>query len=156
MKIGFNYKALKKFVVDNLTQMATLFGNFANSIQSDVDNLNTRITTIEENSGSEWVEITTNGIEAEINQTFSEIRMSAKVGLHNSYCVTCNYDSAIFHNIIGDAPTYFICGNPSENNYGCKFKYMVTSEGKQYVTVDSCFDGGSAEIFGFRAWIKPV
>ena len=135
MKIGFNYKALKKF------------GN-------EIMSLNNRLTTLENN---EWVEITSdNGQEAEITQEFSEIRMLAKVGLHSNYNVTVPYDSNIFHNTAGNAPTYIIAGNPIENNYGCKFKYMVTNNGKQYVTVDSCFDGGSATACTFRAWIKPA
>ena len=33
---------------------------------------------------------------------------------------------------------------------------MVTSNGKQYVCVDSCFSGGSQDTIEFRAWIKPV
>ena len=49
-----------------------------------------------------------------------------------------------------------ICGNPTENNYGCKFKYMLSSDNKQYVCVDSCFNGGSQDAYEFRAWIKPV
>ena len=152
MRIGINYKRI--FAI--ISQMGFLLSNEVNIIQSDINNLETRIATVEENLGTEWIEITTNGIEAEITQPCSEIRMSAKVVLHSNYVVTSNYDSAIFHNLIGNAPMYFICGNPTENNYGCKFKYMVTNNGKQYVTVDSCFDGGSAEAFGFRAWIKPV
>ena len=136
MKIGFNYKSIKKFVVDNMA------------------GLDNRITTLENN---EWVEITSdNGVEAEITQEFSEIRMLAKVGLHSNYIVTVPYDSNIFHNTIGNAPTYIVCGNPTENNYGCKFKYMVTGQGKQYVCADSCFEGGSATASTFRAWIKPT
>ena len=139
MKIGFNYKALKKYIlvlVDNIVAM------------------NNRVTTLE--NSNEWVEITSsNGVEAEITQEFSEIRMLAKVGLHSNYVVTCNYDSGIFHNTSSNAPTYIVCGNPMENNYGCKFKYMVV-EGKQYVCVDSCFEGGSITSSTFRAWIKAT
>ena len=154
MKIGFNYKSIKNFVTVAITQMSNLFSEALNSIQSDINNLDTRITTVE---NSEWVEITSsNGLEAEITQEFSEIRMLAKVGLHSNYVVTCNYDSNIFHNTSGNAPTYIICGNPTENNYGCKFKYMMTGQGKQYVCADSCFEGGSATASTFRAWIKPV
>lgn len=138
MKIGISYKAIKKFILANIGE--------------DLIGLNNRLTTLENN---EWVEITTdNGQEAEITQEFSEIRMLAKVGLHSSYVVTCNYDSNIFHNTSSNAPTYIVCGNPIENNYGCKFKYMVVS-GKQYVCADSCFEGGSATACTFRAWIKP-
>ena len=136
MKIGFNIKKIKDL------------------INNSISSLETRVTALENNS--EWVEITsTNGLEAEITQEFSEIRMLAKVGLHSNYVVTCNYDSEIFHNTVGNAPMYIICGNPTENNYGCKFKYMVTGQGNQYVSVDSCFEGGSATASTFRAWIKP-
>ena len=135
MKIGFNYKAIKKFIANEITS------------------LNNRVTTLENN---EWIEITSsNGQEAEITQDFSEIRMLAKFGLHSNYVVTCNYDSEIFHNTAGNADTYLICGNPIENNYGCKFRYTKLS-GKQYVCVDSCFEGGAITAGTFRAWIKPV
>ena len=123
-------------------------------IANEIMALNNRVTTLENN---EWVEITSdNGQEAEITQPFSEIRMLAKVGLHSNYIVTVPYDSTIFHNTSSNAPTYIICGNPIENNYGCKFKYIkqpITE--KQYVCVDSCFEGGSATASNFRAWIKP-
>lgn len=157
MKIGFNYKSIKFFVMNNINQMAVLFSNALNSIQSDINNLDTRITSLEENS-DEWIEITSNnGIEAEITQEFTEIRMLAKVGNNSNYCVTCNYDSSIFHNTSSNPAKYFICGNPIENNYGCKFKYMKQAiTEKQLVCVDSCFDGGSATTYSFRAWIKPV
>ena len=146
MKIGFNYKSLKKFIVDNIDAMSDLFGN-------EITKLNNRITTLENN---EWIEITSsNGQEAEITQEFSEIRMLAKVGLHSNYIVTVPYDSTIFHNTVGNADTYLICGNPIENNYGCKFRYTKLS-GKQYVCVDSCFEGGSVTASNFRAWIKPT
>ena len=140
MKIGTSYKAIKKFILANIGE--------------DLIALNNRVTALENN---EWVEITSsNGQEAEITQEFSEIRMLAKVGLHSNYIVTVPYDSNIFHNTSGNAPTYIICGNPIENNYGCKFKYMVTPQGKQYVCVDSCFEGGNATACTFRAWIKPT
>ena len=155
MKIGINYKNIKNFVVNSINQMSLLFNNALNSIQSDINNLDTRITTLEENS-DEWIEITcSNGVEAEITQEFSEIRMLAKVGSSN-YCITCNYDSTIFHNNSSEEPKYFICGNPSENNYGCKFKYIKQAiTEKQYVCVDSCYNGGSQDAYAFRAWIKP-
>lgn len=146
MKIGFNYKALKKFVVDNLNAMV-------NGLGTDITGLNNRVSTLE-NSVSEWVEITSsNGQEAEITQNFSEIRLLAKCS-HNSYTLTCNYDSTIFHNTAGNADTYLICGNPIENNYGCKFRYTKLS-GKQYVCAENCFEGGGNTACTFRAWIKP-
>ena len=154
MKIGINYKSIKNFVIVSITQMSNLFSNALNSIQSDINNLDTRVTTLE-NKSSEWVEITsTNGQEAEITQEFTEIKMQAR-GAGTLYSVTCNYDSIIFHNSTYDAPTYIIAGNPIENNYGCKFKYML-SNGKQYVCVDKCFSGGNQEGIECRAWIKPV
>ena len=149
MKIGFNFRKYIDLISRNMHY-------FSNMLQDH----NTRIITLEENSASnsEWVEITSsNGLEAEITQEFSEIRMLAKVGLHSNYVVTCNYDSDIFHNTSSNAPTYIICGNPTENNYGCKFKYMKQAiTEKQYVCVDSCFEGGSATTSTFRAWIKPA
>ena len=148
MKIGFNYKSIKKFVVDNMVGMSDLFSNY-------IAGLDNRITTLENN---EWVEITSdNGVEAEITQEFSEIRMLAKVGLHSNYIVTVPYDSNIFHNTSSNAPTYIIAGNPIVNNYGCKFKYMKQAiTEKQYVCVDSCFEGGENTTYSFRAWIKPT
>ena len=141
MKIGFNIKKIYNEV--SLFVEQVLFG------------LQERITALENN---EWVEITSsNGQEAEITQEFSEIRMLAKVGLHSNYIVTVPYDSNIFHNTSSNAPTYIIAGNPIENNYGCKFKYMKQAiTEKQYVCVDSCFEGGSATTSNFRAWIKPT
>lgn len=155
MKIGFNYKKLKDLIYEIYNQLYGVINIKYSILQSNVDNHETRITSLEENS-DEWIEITSsNGLEAEITQEFSEIRMLAKVGLHSNYVVTCNYDSNIFHNTSSNAPTYIIAGNPIENNYGCKFKYMVTNN-KQYVCVDSCFEGGSATASTFRAWIKPT
>ena len=158
MKIGFNSRAIKNFVIVAITQMSNLISEALNSIQTDINNLDTRITTVEENLSSEWVEITSNnGLEAEITQEFSEIRMLAKVGLHSNYIVTVPYDSNIFHNTSSNAPTYIIAGNPIVNNYGCKFKYMKQAiTEKQYVCVDSCFEGGENTTCSFRAWIKPT
>ena len=139
MKIGFNVKIIKD-TLDMFEQSINYLGN--------------KIIELENNSGSEWIEITSaNGQEAEISQEFSEIRMLAKCSNAN-YSVTYNYDGTIFHNTPGNADTYMICGNPRENNYGCKFKYMVNSEGNQYVSVDSCFNGGSQDAYDFRAWIR--
>lgn len=152
MKIGFNYKSIKNFVINSITQMSNLFSDALNTIQSDINVIDSRVTTIENSSG--WVEITSsNGQDAEITQEFSEIRLLAKCTNAN-YSVTYSYDSTIFHNTPGNAPTYMICGNPTENNYGCKFKYMLASNNKQYVTVDSCFSGSTYDAYEFRAWIK--
>ena len=142
MKIGFNVKKIRESI---LLHIEYILGN-------TLQNHESRLQKIE---NSEWIEITSsNGQEAEITQEFSEIRLLAKCS-HNSYTFTCNYDSTIFHNTAGNADTYLICGNPIENNYGCKFRYTKLS-GKQYVCVDSCFEGGAITAGTFRAWIKPV
>ena len=142
MKIGFNVKIIK----DTL-----------NMFEEAINYLGIKVLELENNSGSEWIEITSaNGQEAEITQEFSEIRMLAKCN-NTNYSVTYNYDSSIFHNNSSNPATYMICGNPTENNYGCKFKYMkqpITE--KQFVCVDSCFNGGSQDTYEFRAWIKPT
>ena len=141
MKIGFNVKIIK----DTLKMF-----------EQSINYLYNKIIELENNSGSDWIEITSaNGQEAEITHAFSEIRMLVKCTNAN-YSVTYNYDETIFHNTPGNANTYMICGNPTENNYGCKFKYMLSSDNKQYVCVDSCFNGGSQDAYEFRAWIKPV
>lgn len=150
MKIGFNVRKI-------INAFEKTIYNFSNSIA----NHETRITTLENSSGggggdSEWVEITSaNGQEGIISQPFSEIRMQATSILGYNYSVTYNYDSAIFHNTQGNGSTYMICGNPTANNYGCKFKYMLASDNKQYVSVDSCFSGSTYDAYEFRAWIKP-
>lgn len=150
MKIGFNFKKI-------INAFEETINNFSNNIA----NHETRITTLESSGGggggSEWVEITSaNGQEAIISQPFSEIRLQATSILGYNYSVTYNYDSAIFHNTQGNGSTYMICGNPTANNYGCKFIYMVASDNKQYVSVDSCFSGSTYDSYEFRAWIKPV
>ena len=125
--------------------------------EQSINYLDNKIIELENKTSSEWVEITSaNGQEAEITQEFSEIRLLAKC-FNANYSVTYNYDNSIFHNNSSNSPTYMICGNPTENNYGCKFKYMkqpITE--KQFVCVDSCFNGGSQDSYDFRAWIKPV
>ena len=150
MKIGVNIKKIQNLIsnyVDTFYETFTL---------PSMQYLENRVKTLENNS-SGWVEITSaNGQEAEITQEFSEIRLLAKCSNAN-YSVTYSYDSTIFHNSSSNAPTYMICGNPIENNYGCKFKYMKQAiTEKQYVCVDSCFSGGGYDAFEFRAWIKPV
>ena len=163
MKIGVNYKRIMSYIDDMMNNLGNTFQFLIEKITThtnDISSLSTRVTTLENSSGgggSEWVEITSsNGQEAEITQEFTEIKMQAR-GTGTLYSVICNYDSIIFHNSSSNAPTYIITGNPIENNYGCKFKYMkqpITE--KQYVCVDKCFSGGSQEVIEFRAWIKPV
>ena len=140
MKIGFNVKIIK----DTLKMF-----------EQAINYLRNKIIELENKSGSEWVEITSsNGQEAEITQDFSEIKMQAKTN-GTVYSVNCHYDSNIFHNTSYNGDSYIITGNPLENNYGCKFKYIVNSSGKQYVCVDKCFNGGKQTAINFRAWIKP-
>ena len=150
MKIGFNVKKIQGMI------SAFVKAFFETNILPSMQYLENRVKKLE-NSSSEWVEITSsNGQEAEITQEFSEIRLLAKATNAN-YSVTYSYDSTIFHNNSSNAPTYMICGNPIENNYGCKFKYMKQAiTEKQYVCVDSCFSGASQDAIEFRAWIKPV
>ena len=151
MKIGFNVK--------NIKDTLKMFEQSINYLGGKIIELENKVIDLENSSGgggSDWIEITSsNGQEAEITQEFSEIRLLANCTNAN-YSVTYSYDSTIFHNNSSIAPTYMICGNPTENNYGCKFKYMkqpITE--KQYVCVDSCFSGGSQDVYEFRAWIKP-
>ena len=160
MKIGVNYKKIMSYIDDmmnNLGNTSQFLFEKITTHTNDISSLNTRVTTLENSSGggsSEWVEITSsNGQEAEITHPFTEIKMQAR-GAGTLYSVTCDYDSIIFHNSSSNAPTYIITGNPIENNYGCKFKYMIV-DNKQYVCVDKCFSGGSQEGIEFRAWIKP-
>ena len=160
MKIGVNYKKIMSYIEDMMNNLGNTFQFLFEKVTThtnDISSLDTRVTTLENKSGGEWIEITSsNGQEAEITQEFSEIRLLAKC-FNANYSVTYNYDNSIFHNNSSNSPTYMICGNPTENNYGCKFKYMkqpITE--KQFVCVDSCFNGGSQDTYEFRAWIKPV
>ena len=134
------------------------------SARNLINTLDDRVTTLENNpgggggGGSEWVELTTNnGQEAEITQKFSEIRMLCRCNIGINFSVTYNFDNSIFHNTIGEGAKHFICGNPIQNNYGCTFRYFVTSEGKQRVYVHNCFTGGALmNNYTFKAWIKPT
>ena len=156
MKIGFN---IKKFYYQIMTELSGAIDNLQYSINnnsSDIETIQGRITTLEgsiENlpTDYDWLEITSsNGQEAEITRPFKEIRMLASCSGGINYSVTVPYDVNIFNNV---GPSYFMCGNPTANNYGCKFKYMIANN-KQYVCVDSCFNGGSQDASEFRAWIK--
>ena len=131
------------------------------SARTSITSLNSRVASLENNSsggGSEWVELTTNNVqEAEITQEFSEIRMICICDTDINFSVTYNFDNSIFHNTINRQPKYLICGNPFDNNYGCMFKYSVTSEGKQYVSVHTCYSGPyKMNNYTFKAWIKPT
>ena len=132
------------------------------SARNLINTLDDRVTTLENRpggggGGSEWVELTTINGEAEIKQEFSEIRMLCICDNGVNYSVTYNYDSTIFDNTPSVNAKYFMCGNPKENNYGCSFKYFVISKDKQYVCVNSCFNGGALiNNYTFKAWIKPT
>ena len=144
MKIGFNVKIIK----DTLKMF-----------EQAINYLGNKIIELENNTGSEWVEITSsNGQEAEITQEFSEIRMLASVydSSNIEYSFSCNYDNNIFHNSINGRDVYFIAGNPITNNYGCKFKYTVSGDGKQYISVDSCYNGANTVDSVLEVWIKTV
>ncbi len=73
-----------------------------------------------------------------------------------TYSFSCNYNSNIFHNSTTRNAEYFITGNPIVNNYGCKFKYSVSEDGKQYISVDSCYNGANTVDSTLEVWIKPV
>ena len=129
------------------------------NLTNEVNTLDGRVTTLENNpgggggGGSEWVELTTNNGEAEITQEFSEIRMVCCTSGFN-YSVNYNYDSTIFPNTQGEK--YFVNGNPVRDSYGCKFRYRVTSGGKKYVNVNTCYNGGLVYNYTLKVWIKPT
>ena len=145
MKIGFNAKRLSQSI---MSYIQYILGN-------TIANHERRIQTLE---NSEWVMISSGSGNIEINQEFSEIRMIARVyDTENiTYSFSCNYDSNIFHNSTNRNAEYFITGNPIVNNYGCKFKYTVTADGKQYISVDSCYNGANTVDSVLDVWIKTV
>ena len=130
------------------------------SARTSITSLNSRVASLENTSsggGSEWVELSTIDGPAEITQKFSEIRMLCGTDNGINFSFTCNFVKSIFHNRIGRQSHYFICGYPAIGSSGCTFKYMVTSEGKQYVSVENLFNGGgqiNPNIF--KVWIKPT
>ena len=130
MKIGFNIKKIQSMIP------AYVQAFYQAIIYPSMQTLNNRVTTLE---ASEWVKLTSSSGNIEINQEFSEIRMIASVydSSNIEFSFSCNYDSNIFHNSTNGRDVYFIAGNPIVNNYGCKFKYTVASDGKQYISVDS-------------------
>ena len=148
MKIGFNVKKIYKNVMSYVE-------NLMSSVLIYVENHETRIQHIEE---SEWVNLGSISGDIEINQEFSEIKMIASVydSSNIEYSFNCNYDNNIFHNSINGRDVYFITGNPIVNNYGCKFKYTVTADGKQYISVDSCYNGANTVDCVLDVWIKTV
>ena len=148
MKIGFNTKKIYENV---MLYIENLLGQLDNII----NNHETRIQHIETN---EWVKLNSGSGNIEINQEFSEIKMIASVydSSNIEYSFSCNYDSNIFHNSTNGRDVYFITGNPIANNYGCKFKYTVSGDGKQYISVDSCYNGNNTVDSVLDVWIKTI
>lgn len=148
MKIGFNVKKLSKSI---MSYIEFLMGGIANTVESH----ELRIQHIED---SEWIKLTSGSGNIEINQDFTEIKMIASVydSTNIEYSFSCNYDSNIFHNSINGRVVHFITGNPTVNNYGCKFKYTVSADGKQYISVDSCYNGDNTVDCVLDVWIKTI
>ena len=144
MKIGFNVKKIYALISESFMQL-----------MPQLQVLDTRITDLEKKS-SDWVQLSDGSGNIEINQEFSEIRMIASVydSSNIEYSFSCNYDSNIFHNSTNGRDVYFITGNPIANNYGCKFKYTVSADGKQYISVDSCYNGANTVDNVLEVWIK--
>ena len=143
MKIGFNVKKIYAIISESFMQLIP-----------QLQGLDTRITDLEKSS--DWVKLIDGSGNIEINQEFSEIRMIASVydTSNIEYSFSCNYDSNIFHNSTNGRDVYFITGNPIANNYGCKFKYTVSADGKQYISVDSCYNGANTVDNVLEVWIK--
>ena len=143
MKIGFNVKKIYAIISESFMQLIP-----------QLQGLDTRITDLEKSS--DWVKLSDGSGNIEINQEFSEIRMIASVydTSNIEYSFSCNYDSNIFHNSTNGRDVYFITGNPIANNYGCKFKYTVSADGKQYISVDSCYNGANTVDNALEVWIK--
>ena len=148
MKIGFNVKRLSQSIISYVNY---LMGGIANTLQNHA----LRIQHIED---SVWVKLNSGSGNIEINQEFSEIKMIASVydSSNIEFSFNCNYDANIFHNSINGRDVYFIAGNPIVNNYGCKFKYSVSQDGKQYISVDSCYNGNNTVDCVLDVWIKTV
>ena len=143
MKIGFNIEKIYEYISECFYQLIP-----------QLQGLDTRITDLEKKS-SDWVKLIDASGNIEINQEFSEIRMIASVydSSNIEYSFSCNYDSNIFHNSTNGRDVHFITGNPIANNYGCKFKYTVR-DGKQYISVDSCYNGANTVDCVIEVWIK--
>ena len=148
MKIGFNIKKIYEKVGLSIESMMNYLGNM-------LSNHELRIQHIE---NSEWVKLIDGTGNVEINQEFTEIRMIASVydSSNIEYSFSCNYDNNIFHNSTNGRDVYFITRNPIVNNYGCKFKYTVSEDGKQYISVDSCYNGNNTVDSVLDVWIKTV
>ena len=148
MKIGFNVKKIYNI-------LGIAIENLMNTFGITIGELETRIQHIED---SVWVKLNSGSGNVEINQEFSEIKMIASVydSSNIEYSFSCNYDTNIFHNSINGRDVYFITGNPITNNYGCKFKYTVSEDGNQYISVDSCYNGNNTVDCVLDVWIKTA
>ena len=148
MKICFN---VRKIYENVMSYVEDLLGQLFNI-------LNIHETRIQYIEASEWVKLNSGSGNIEINQEFTEIKMIASVydSSNIEYSFNCNYDTNIFHNSINGRDVYFITGNPIANNYGCKFKYTVSENGKQYISVDSCYNGNNTVDCVLDVWIKTV
>ena len=148
MKIGFNVRKIYENVMSYVEDLMS-------AVFNSINNHELRIQHIE---NSEWVKLNSGSGNIEINQEFSEIKMIASVYDSSNiiYSFNCNYDTNIFHNSINGRDVYFITGNPIANNYGCKFKYTVSENGKQYISVDSCYNGNNTVDCVLDVWIKTV
>lgn len=148
MKIGFNFKRIFESITSYIDYLMTEIVNIT-------QNHELRIQSIE---NSEWVKLSSATGNIEINQEFTEIKMVAHIydTQNITYSFTCNYDSNVFHNSTNRRDEIFITGNPIVNNYGCKFKYTVAENGKQYISVDSCYNGANTVDSVLEVWIKTV
>ena len=148
MKIGFNVRKIYENVMSYVEDLMS-------AVFNSINNHELRIQHIE---NSEWVKLNSGSGNIEINQEFSEIKMIASVydSSNIEYSFNCNYDTNIFHNSINGRDVYFITGNPIANNYGCKFKYTVSENGKQYISVDSCYNGNNTVDCVLDVWIKTI
>lgn len=148
MKIGFNVRKIYENVMSYVEDLMS-------AVFNSINNHELRIQHIE---NSEWVKLNSGSGNIEINQEFTEIKMIASVydSSNIEYSFNCNYDTNIFHNSINGRDVYFITGNPIANNYGCKFKYTVSENGKQYISVDSCYNGNNTVDSVLDVWIKTV
>ena len=148
MKICFNVRKIYENVMSYVEDLMS-------AVFNSINNHELRIQHIE---NSEWVKLNSGSGNIEINQEFTEIKMIASVydSSNIEYSFNCNYDTNIFHNSINGRDVYFITGNPIANNYGCKFKYTVSENGKQYISVDSCYNGNNTVDCVLDVWIKTV
>ena len=122
MKIGFNYKR----IFDAIIQMGVSFSNAVNNIQSDINNLDTRITTVENSVGSSDVQLEEytmqlyNPQNSKISDIFCK-KIDDTVFLHFYYNKTLsNIDLGMIEYNFVELGS-FTLGNSSNNNmFDCK------------------------------------